>query len=308
MLSDREPSSHWPHCYGLAMHPSLARLLLFVLATMVFALDATIVEAEEPPEGLPQGELPDDEPVPDLPVVEASVDPVLELLVNAANPRLSDQDGQRFFDALVARGSSALPSLAKLFRNPQSSDRENWVAARAIGRIGGEGARRSLEAGLESPRVITRLGAIAGLQNIADKASVEPLERALFDQAMTVRAAAADALGALGVRRSAAALARALDLPANFHQGTSLFVRRHIVNALGDIGSISGIEVLVTTLSDSDPEVAMAALRALTQTTGMDFRGNAVLRGTPVAASDVEAWTAWWSKRRAGESSDARER
>jgi len=290
------------------MYPSIARHLLFIVAIMAFALNAAVVKAEEPPEGLRQGELPDDEPVPDLPVVEATIDPVLELLVNAANPRLSDQDGQRFFDALVARGSSALPSLAKLFRNPQSSDRENWVAARAIGRIGGEGARRSLEAGLESPRVITRLGAIAGLQNTADKASVEPLERALFDQAMTVRAAAADALGSLGVRRSAVALARALDLPANFHQGTSLFVRRHIVNALGSVGSISGIEVLVATLSDSDADVAMAALRALTQTTGMDFRGNSVLPGTPVGDNDIEAWTAWWSKRRAGTSSDVKER
>lgn len=290
------------------MRSSLVIPVLSILLIMVFSLDAPTAGAEEPPEGLPQGDLPDDEPVPDLPVVEATIDPVLDLLVNAANPRLSDQDGQRFFDALVARGGTALPTLAKLFRNPRSSDRENWVAARAIGKIGGEGARRSLEAGLESPRVITRLGAISGLQSTADKASVQPLERALFDQAMTVRAAAADALGSLGARRSAVALTRALDLPANFHQGNSLFVRRHIVDALGAIGSISGIEMLVATLSDSDAEVAMAALKALTQTTGMDFRGKSVLPGTPVADADVEVWTAWWSKRRAGESSDAKER
>ena len=290
------------------MRAPIASSLLSALLTLLLSTAPATVSAEEPPEGLPDSELPDDEPIPDLPVVEATIDPVLELLVSAANPRLSEQDGQRFFDELVARGGTALPSLAKLFRDPKSSDRENWVAARAIGRIGGEGARRSLEAGLESPRVITRLGAIAGLQNTADKASVEPLERALFDQAMTVRAAAADALGGLGARRSAVALSRALDLPANFHQGKSLFVRRHIVKALGDVGSISGIETLVAALSDSDAEVAMTALKALTKTTGMDFRGNSVLPGTPVAEADIEAWTSWWSKRRVGESNEAKER
>ncbi len=302
------PSSVWKRCYGFGMRAYIAISLLPTLLALLVSVAHTPARAEEPPEGLPESDVPDDEPIPDLPVVEATVDPVLDLLISAANPRLSEKDGQRFFDALVARGGTALPSLAKLFRDPQSSDRENWVAARAIGRIGGEGARRSLEAGLESPRVITRLGAIAGLQNTADKASVEPLERALFDQAMTVRAAAADALGALGARRSAVALARSLDLPANFHQGSSLFVRRHIVKALGAVGSISGIEILVATLSDSDAEVAMAALKALTQTTGMDFRGNSVLPGTPVAEADIEAWTAWWSKRRAGESNEAKER
>jgi hypothetical protein len=290
------------------MRAPIAISLLPALLTLLLSAAPTPVIAEEPPEGLPESDRPDDEPIPDLPVVEATIDPILELLVSAANPHLSEQDGQRFFDALVARGGTALPSLAKLFRDPNSSDRENWVAARAIGHIGGEGARRSLEAGLGSARVISRLGAIAGLQTTADKASVEPLERALFDQAMTVRAAAADALGALGVRRSAVALARALDLPANFHQGNSLFVRRHIIKALGAIGSISGIETLVNTLSDSDAEVAMAALKALTQTTGMDFRGNSVLPGTPVAETDIETWTAWWSKRRAGESNEAKER
>ena len=280
--------------------------LCFAIVSTVTLLSLSVLLApgaaiaEEPPEGLPEAGLPDDEPIPDLPVVEATVDPIRELLVSAANPRLSEQDGQRFFDALVARGGSALPTLVKLFRDPQSTDRENWVAARAIGRIGGEGARRTLETGLESPRVITRLRAIAGLQNTADKVSAEPLERALFDQAMTVRAAAADALGGLGTRRSAVALSRALDLPANFHHGTSLFVRRHIVEALGAIGSISGIETLVATLSDADAEVAMASLRALTQTTGMDFRGSSVLPGTPVNEADITAWTEWWSKRRAG--------
>jgi len=285
------------------MLPRTVLVLLVPLAGLSLVLLAPPAAAEDIPEELPTEPIPDDEPIPDLPVVEATIDPVLDLLVQAANPRLPEQEGQRFFDELVARGGTALPTLARLFRDPDSSDRENWVAARAIGKIGGEGARRSLETGISSPRVITRLGAVAGLQTLSNVESVEALERALFDQAMAVRAAAADALGAIGSKRSAKALSQALDLPANFHHGRSLFVRRHIVEALGAIGSISGIDTLVGALADEDSAVAMAALRALTQTTGMDFRGNTVLPGTPVAEADIEAWNKWWSKRRAGKSS-----
>jgi hypothetical protein len=287
------------------MLPRNRLAILAPLAAAGLLLAPTAAPAEEIPDDLPTEATPEEEPIPDLPVVQASIDPVLELLVQAANPRLAEEDGQRFFDQLVARGGTSLPTLARLFRDPSSTDRENWVAARAIGRIGGEGARRSLETGLGSRRVITRLGAIAGLQTLGDRESVGPLERALFDQAMAVRASAADALGTLGSKRSAKALSRALDLPANFHQGTSLFVRRHIVEALGAIGSIAGLETLVGALADSDPTIAMAALRALGQTTGMDFRGSAVLRGTPVGKDDIEAWNHWWSKRRVGNSSEA---
>jgi len=290
------------------MLPRTSVLLLVPLASLSLVLLAPPATAEDIPESLRTQPIPDDEPIPDLPVVEATIDPVLDLLVQAANPRLPEPEGQRFFDELVARGGTALPSLARLFRDPNSSDRENWVAARAIGKIGGEGARRSLETGISSPRVITRLGAIAGLQILSDAESVEALERALFDQAMAVRAAAADALGGIGSKKSAKALSRALDLPANFHQGRSLFVRRHIVEALGAVGSISGIETLVAALGDEDSDVSMAALRALTQTTGMEFRGNTVLPGTPVEEADIEAWNKWWSKRRAGSSSKAGER
>jgi len=43
----------------------------------------------------------------------------------------------------------------------------------------------TLISGLESRSVIARLGAVAGLTEIKDKAAVEPLEKALFDKAMT---------------------------------------------------------------------------------------------------------------------------
>jgi HEAT repeat protein len=239
-----------------------------------------------------------DESIPDLPVYEAPLDPVRQLVGQAANPNLPEAQADRVFREIVALGANALPSLASIYRDPQSSDAENWIAARAMGRIGGEGARKTLVDGLGSTRIISRLGAVSALQLLKDKASVEPLEKALFDQAAAVRASAADALGAIGERHSSIALSQALDLPANFHQGRSLFVRSHIVQALGDVGSIGGIEALVSVIDEDDAQLALGARRSLQRITGLDFRDKGQPPEHPPGAAEISAWKEWWSRRR----------
>ncbi len=243
----------------------------------------------------------DEEPIPeDVPVVKAETDPVARLVGEAASPRIPEEIAQSRFNELVARGASALPSLARIFKDKASAELEVWVAARAMGRIGGDGARNTLIGGLQSERIINRLGAVSALEIIGDKTASEPLERALFDRAMTVRAAAADALAAIGSRKSSVALSEALNIPANFKDGKSLFVRRHIVDALGVIGSIGGLDVLVTTLDDEEPEMRLAAVQSLQQITGMNFRGGAG-PAAPVSADEVQSWKNWWGNRRVGE-------
>ena len=243
------------------------------------------------------------EPIPEVPVVEAETDPVARLVGEAASPNVPPEIAQARFDELVARGGNALPSLARIYTDKASAELEVWVAARAMGRIGGEGARNTLVAGLESPRIISRLGAVSALELMKDKESCEALEKALFDRAMAVRAAAADALAAIGSRKSSVALSEALNIPANFKDGKSLFVRRHIVDALGTIGSIGGLDVLVTTLDDEEPDMRLAAVHSLQKITGMTFRGGAGPEA-PVSPDEVQSWKNWWSNRRVGETAD----
>lgn len=245
----------------------------------------------------------DDEPIPDLPVVEAEMDPVARLVGEAASPTMPTELAQARFDEIVARGAHALPTLSRIYRDKSSAELEIWVAARAMGRIGGDGARNTLVGGLASPRIITRLGAVSALEIMKDKESAEALEKALFDRAMAVRAAAADALAAIGSRNSSLALSEALNIPANFKDGKSLFVRRHIVDALGSIGSIGGLEALVGTLGDDEPAMRLAAVHSLQQITGMNFRGGAGPEA-PVSADEIQSWQNWWSTRRVGTSSE----
>jgi len=280
------------------MVPSMSRTLLLALALL---LPLTAAATEEEPPDLEQVQV---EPVPDLPVVEAKADPVRELVAQAANPNSPEDVAQGRFNEVVSRGEVAVPTLAAIYREPASSELEVWVSARAMGRIGGEGAMATLISGLESRSVIARLGAVAGLTEIKDKAAVEPLEKALFDKAMTVRASAADALGAIGSRKSSKALSEALDIPANFKNGKSLPVRRHIIVALGDIGSIGGLDALVGALDDPEPDLQLLSVRALTKITGMSFRPPGTGADAPVSAAEVQSWKNWWSNRKVGKQAE----
>ncbi len=282
------------------MLPTMSRPLLLLLF-LALASPALASNDEEPPPELREVRA---EPVPELPVVEAPLDPVHELLGQAANPTLPEELAQARFNELVALGQSALPSLASVYRSPSSSELEVWVAARAMGRIGGEGAARTLMTGLESPSIVARLGSVSGLSLLKDKETAPALEKALFDRAATVRSSAADALAALGTRKSSLALSDALNIPANFKNGRSVFVRHHIVVALGEIGSIGGIDALVSVLDEEEEELRLASIHSLTQITGMSFRPTGSGPDAPTSQAELQSWKNWWSNRRVGTTSD----
>jgi len=279
------------------MVPAMKHAAIAVLVGILGLPTASLAEdeVEEIPPHLRVEEAP-----PQLRVEEPDRDPFHEQLALAANPDVPQQEAQQVFNELVARGDVAVPTLARVFNDGRSGDQENWVAARALGRIGSEPARRALHRGLTSQRIITRLGAVSGLELIASPESVADLEKALFDKAMTVRAAAADALGTIGHRKSSIALSKALNLPANFHRGKSHFVRMHIVQALGNIGSIGGIDALIGVLGEKEEKLQVAARSSLETITGTSFREFDTGDALPPSASEVAQWRSWWSTRSVG--------
>ncbi len=278
---------------------STTRIRLAVMALLLAAGPALAQDAEEVPPELRMEEAP-----PALRVEVPNRDPFHEKLALIANPLLPELEAQALFDEVVASGSLAVPALVATYRDARSDDQANWIAARALGRIGGASAIRTLSAGLESPRIITRLGAVSGLSLIGDKDTVPALEKALFDRAMTVRASSADALALIGSRKSSVALSKALNLPANYHHGRSHFVRMHIIEALGNIGSIGGIDALIGVLGEHEEFLQIAASVALEKITGVSFRPLGTDPMAPPSASEVAQWQAWWSQRSVGDISD----
>ena len=268
--------------------------------TALFSAAPAVAQEGEDQEEIP-AHLRVEEAPPALRVEEVTRDPFHEQLALAANPKVPQAEAQKVFDELVSRGAIAVPTLARVFNDVRSGDQENWVAARALGRIGGEPARRALHTGLKSQRIITRLGAVSGLTLIASTESAPDLERSLFDKAMTVRASSADALARIGNRKSSIALSKALNLPANFHRGKSHFVRMHIIQALGSIGSIGGIEALVGVLGEREEELLVAATVALETITGTSFKAIGSSAQTPPTAAEIAQWRTWWAQRSVGE-------
>ena len=277
---------------ALAVAPLVLLLSGPALAEEEEVVSSEVVTSESIDEEMPR----------DLVIVEADVDPIREQLALIANPLMPEERAQRLFDQFIARREEILPTVAAVYRDAGSSDMENWVAARILGRIGGKPAMRTLMAGVDSPRIITRLGAVSGLGLLAEKESAQALEKALFDKAATVRAYAADALAVMQNRSSAVALSDALNLPANFFRGKSMFVRRHIIEALGEVGSIQAIDVLIDTLQDPEPDLSIAASTALTKITGTTFRDPTIPPEAAPTQSEIAQWKSWWSVRRVGDS------
>lgn len=97
----------------------------------------------------------------------------------------------------------------------------------------------------------------------------------LKDQALMVRLSAVRTLGDLKDQSSAPALWTALEDPTHYRRGTSLFIRRRIVEALGQVTDNfsqqerSRFEYL---LHDSDPLVRAEAARVLASKPGSKLR------------------------------------
>lgn len=225
----------------------------------------------------------------DLPVVQLSGDPALDLLQRIAREGRDEAGALRDFEALVSLGTGAVPTLSGVYADPAAPGEERWVAARALGRIGGGDALRALRGGLARMPVLDRLAAATALGDLRAPAAAADLAAALADPALAVRICAADALAALGPAAPFDALARALDR-AMAPPGGRDPLRAHLIAALGATGDPRAVRPLVEALDESDPEARAAALRSLPS-----LARSAGFPSPPSAAEGAERWKAWWA-------------
>jgi HEAT repeat protein len=208
----------------------------------------------------------------------------------AADARLAEPERLAAFDAAVAQGYG--DAVVDLALDASADPRERWVAIRVLGRVPSPPAVGALRRLLADPAAAIRAAAAAAAADTGRADLAEPVAALLEDPATLVRTASADALGTFRQPRTVPYLERALGDPTNTYRGQSLWVRRHLVAALGAIGDRSALPTLVRCLDDGDPQVAQAALRALEQVTGLSWAEG---RDT---AQEREAWKRWWSSQR----------
>ena len=130
-------------------------------------------------------------------------------------------------------------------------------AASALEQIGDKAAVEPLIKALQDENSYVRRYAASALEKIGDKAAVEPLIKALQDENSYVRRYAASALGNIGDKAAVEPLInKAL-------QDKDSGVRRYAASALEKIGDKAAVEPLIKALQDKDSGVRRYAASAL---------------------------------------------
>lgn len=210
---------------------------------------------------------------------------VPEDLHTAADTDLPLNLRQEALGRLVQPGNAG--ALVQLAEDPATPKHQRWVAIRALGHVPDDTALQALLRYLDGPDAATRMAALGALGDRGDRSLSDRVAARLTDKALLVRAAAAEALGRLKDPGTLPDLRSALADPTNSYRGTSLWIRRHFVLAMGAIGTDAAVPGLREALDDEDPAVADAAVDGLEKVAGFSYAEGR----TP--AEEREAWRRW---------------
>ncbi|MHC4201093.1 MAG: HEAT repeat domain-containing protein, partial [Planctomycetota bacterium] len=177
------------------------------------------------------------------------------------------------------RLEEAVPELARLVRK---DDPATSAAIASLGMIGGERAAKALGSALPRARETPlKIRIIRSLGRTRARSALKPLLRAFDDGSALVRAEAATALGALGMREAAGALRGAhakKDLPAT--------VRIAAASALARLGDPEGLAALERAVASGSPELGVVAIRGLAALVYLPTQRQPASRASPPASDE----------------------
>lgn len=203
----------------------------------------------------------------------------------AADSNKPDELRQEAFARLASAAHA--PTLIRIASDSTESAPRRWVAVRALGASEAPEAREALIKLLSSEAAMTRIAACMALGERKDFSTSGNVAARLEDKALLVRQAAADGLAVMGDPSTLPDLERALKDPSNHYRGSSMWVRRHYVEAMGAIGTKAAAPYLASALTDGDPEVVNAAVKGLERIAGFSYAQGRT------RADELEAWTRW---------------
>lgn len=184
------------------------------------------------------------------------------------NSTIADNELARLFDdasprvreaALYAAGSEERPALRGRLEDALES-RDDATAAMAAWALGNLEMRESvgpLSTALRRNNGRVRINAAWALGMIEDARAVEPLRGVLRDPDPILRATAVSALGDIEALGSAADVERVL------REDNDRRVRLAAIEALGNIESMTSLDVLSSVLDGNDVELSIAAVEAI---------------------------------------------
>ena len=195
-------------------------------------------------------------------------------------------------NSIRIQGKRAFEALQDLAFDPTQPLFIRWRAITTIGNVFPEKAYPVLEKALVDSRWFLRNAAILALPSVSKSDAIKWSVKLLDDRALVVRTAAVQTLTKLKAKTAEPILWEKLKSSENYYRGKSLWVRKHIARALGELASSSSLIKFIHLLKDSDERVQKQAILGLERLTGKKLSR----RSAPVAEQKV-AWENWWSRR-----------
>lgn len=204
---------------------------------------------------------------------------------------LPGQEYPKEFRQILQIGPRAIPTLVEIFQDSAALWQSRWIAAMALGRLGGKKASDVLKVGLNDPLFLLRMASAQALGNMGDLSTVPEIRKLLSDRALVVRASVADTLGVLKDRDSVPALIKELSASRNFHRGKSVWIRQTIMKSLGAIGDERAVPALMAALQEKELTIRLEACEALSRITPQAEPAKLERK-----ESCVTEWTNWGKK------------
>lgn len=189
-------------------------------------------------------------------------------------------------EALKSEGRAGLKKLRSTAFNKNEPLKTRWVALMTLAKVGGPEAMPELEAAIKSSDWFMRDAGLQAMAKVNPKEAVRWARHLVSDPALVVRTSAIKTLKTLNDKESMPLLWEKLYSQQNYRGQQSLWVRHHIVSALGDFAEKGQEEKFVKILEDKDSRLHIPAKKALRKLTGV----------TPVAGKkEAHFWQEWWS-------------
>ena len=165
---------------------------------------------------------------------------------------------------------------------------ERWRSLVSLGRL--EPQSKALEKAVQHKDWFMRNAGLLALSYGPRKRALRWSRKLLDDPALVVRSAAVKVIRDLKAKEMESVLWSKLRSKENFKSGEGLWIRKNIVETLGDF-SYPGQEVkFIQLLHDKDARVHGAAISALEKITKTPSKGGSL-------AQQRKAWLSWWKKK-----------
>ncbi len=220
------------------------------------------------------------------------------LSLNAAIPKHSDTIADLLEKPLKQRvvqlkeyGETGVQSLYDMAFNKDQTVKIRWKALMTLVYMGQKESRSVIERALKSSEWFMRDAGLKAMGQISKSEALVWARRLLVDPSLIVRTSAVAIIKKYNDRQSAEKLWQGLYAPQNYRGKQSLWVRRHIVEALANMNLKGQESKFLRVLDDQDGSLHGPAIKGLEKLRGFTFSKE--YKTIPLQKN---AWKKWWAE------------